>query len=532
LCYTGGTRNLYGYFRYDDGMQINAFTSGVNYVEKPTIGLIATDPFWYEDNQEMLALSELDFIDTLSSNNRAAARIDGAWQNLGTGFNGEVLRIIHDANSGRIYFGGAFTTANGVTVNGICYWNGTTFVAMGGATKGIAGGGAIVYGIAVAANGDVWVCGDFTSAGGSSASCLAKWVPSTNAWTCYTDGGGTASTTVITSVVIDRDGIVYIGGTFLNWQTDGDQDRVAQFDGTTWTELVAGGITNGQVNVMELGLDGKTIYIGGTFTTPQTRICYYSGGALHAMASGSAGTVYAILASRSGHVYIGGDISPEYVARWDGNTWLTVGGGVNNVVYMIEERYDGLIIMAGSFTTTSTGSTDSRTVKHYAYWNGSSWAHVDVSLPDTPAAKGACFVGDDLYIGYNEAGTGFSSKQTTLTSFSTTMVFPVITISGLSAAGPTKLEWIENQSTAQVMYFNQSITIGETVTIDLSPFKKTVTSSWRGVIHNQPLPNSDFSNWHLLPGANVIAAFISGTTTDVYLTFRWTTAHWSIDGTS
>jgi hypothetical protein len=324
---------------------------------------------------------------------------------------------------------------------------------------------------------------------------------------------------------------VYFGGTFTNWDGGANEDRIASYDGTNFAALSTG-IANGQVNILEIGVDGTTLYIGGTFTSPQTRMMYWNGSAFVAMGSGATGTVYAILAARNGNVYIGGDISPQYVTYWDGNTWNSMGGGVNNIVYMIEESSTGLIIVSGLFTLSSGTSTSStRDAQHYAYWNGYTWTNVDVTLPGNPTSRGAAWVGADLYIGYDTAGTATSSGITTVTNSGSTLAYPIITITGTTTAGGTStLEWLENRSTEQVIYFSLDVQCGETVVIDLSPGKKSITSNWRGRIYDNPLANSDFANFHLLPGSNSIVCYLTGTTTGAAVIMSWNPLYLSVDG--
>lgn len=54
--YTGanGSRPVYGYFRYEGGLE---FGNAAGFSENPIHRLIAVDPFWYEDNQEQAALT-------------------------------------------------------------------------------------------------------------------------------------------------------------------------------------------------------------------------------------------------------------------------------------------------------------------------------------------------------------------------------------------------------------------------------------------------------------------------------------------
>jgi len=540
LCYTGGTRNLYASFRYDDGMQINAYTAGDNFVEKPTIGLLAVDPFWYEDDQQQQAL---DFTDSLASNNYAAARISGAWQNLGTGFNAQVNCIAVDRNTGRVYFGGTFTTANGVTVNGVCYWNGTTFVAMTGAGGTGVSGGA-VNALAVASNGDVWIGGAFTACDGATADGLALWSYAASTYTKFTNGtpGDTFN-----AIAIDKNGVVYLGGNFLNWNGNANEDYIAKYSGGAFSALSTG--TNGVVYALAVGQDGTTIYVGGDFTTPQTRVMSWNGSAFAAMGSGASNSVLSIVVDNSGLVYAGGVFSTtpttSFVASWNGSSWRALGSGVNATVTKLAVINGNEVIAIGIFTTAGGLTTTDRV----AVWNGTSWHHIDFSADGAALLYDCAYLSGNIFIGHSGSGTATSSGLSTFTNVSTASVYPIITITG-PTTGSATLQWIENQTTGDLLYCNLVILPGEIVTIDLRFRKKSVNSSWRGAsvssnrgtiyftsgargqIYDAVLPGSDFSTWSIAPGSNTIAAFISGTTTGIVMMASWIPTHWSIDGTS
>jgi hypothetical protein len=187
-------------------------------------------------------------------------------------------------------------------------------------------------------------------------------------------------------------------------------------------------------------------------------------------------------------------------------------------------RYGDLLFVSGTFSAL-VGLANANRI---AIWNGSSWSAADITLPGSPAIVVAdTNNAEDLFLLYSTTGTATSSGLTTVTNNGTAIAYPVITLTGPSSASCV-LQWLENQSTGQVQYYNLTIQAGETVTIDLRPDKDKVTSNWRGQIYDNPLSNSD--ELYLLPGANTIAAFISGTTTGVTVSANWQTQHLSADG--
>jgi hypothetical protein len=69
-----------------------------------------------------------------------------------------------------LYAGGDFTTAGGVSANGIAKWNGTTWSALGSGMNEF----GTVRALAVSGT-DVYAGGSFATAGGVSANCIAQW---------------------------------------------------------------------------------------------------------------------------------------------------------------------------------------------------------------------------------------------------------------------------------------------------------------------------------------------------------------------
>jgi hypothetical protein len=102
------------------------------------------------------------------------AQFNGStWQALGLGVNDIVVKLMF-GKDGLLYAGGGFTTANGNTANSIARWNGSAWQPLG--TGVSASGPATASYIHVAPNGDLYVSGSFTNAGGASVpESLARW---------------------------------------------------------------------------------------------------------------------------------------------------------------------------------------------------------------------------------------------------------------------------------------------------------------------------------------------------------------------
>ena len=107
----------------------------------------------------------------------SVAKWDGTnWTSLGTGSQNGVLnqgvltnvKALATDQSGNVYVGGDFATAGGLLVNHIAKWNGPTWQSLG------SGVNDFVSGIAVGKN-LVYVAGGFKEAGGIESSGFAVW---------------------------------------------------------------------------------------------------------------------------------------------------------------------------------------------------------------------------------------------------------------------------------------------------------------------------------------------------------------------
>lgn len=521
----GTGKKLYASFYYAGGLEFGEFMA---HDEVAKVRLLAPDPFWYEDNKETAVL---DFADDVTSA-YALGRINGQWQAFGSGFNDVVRAIAVDTQRGRVYFGGSFTTANGVSCNRICYWDGTTFQRMG---NGI--GNNYVKTIAIAPNGDVWVGGLFTVVDGSaSQNHIARWNVATSTWTSFS----TMANNEVFDIEILPNGIVYACGWFTNFNSDADADYIVSYDGDTWSPLGTG------LNDNAYGLASDSlgnVYVGGEFTTANgvtvAKIAYWNGTTFVAMGSGlTGGDCFWVARGPDDSIYAGGDFtaaggnSISYLARWNGVAWSGMGEAPDTSGVGIFTAPNNLIFVAGTFT--SIGGID--VTDNIAAWNGYSWFPLDIDVPGSGVSYIA-FRDEDYYMTTTTSGTATVAGLTSVTPTSSADSYPVVTIINGNSSGSCTLRWLENQSTGDRLYFNLAVQPGETVTVDLRPEQKFVWTDWGNQeITDQPLDGSDFADFKLLPAradgaaANTIACFISGTVTSVVVVMHWLPVHLSVDG--
>ena len=236
------------------------------------------------------------------------------WLALGSGTTGVIGGQVNalTVNSGNLYAGGGFDTAGGVAANNIAKWNGTAWSALG---SGIDNSG-MVWALAGSGN-DIYAGGGFNVAGGVTVNGIAKW--NGNAWSAL----GTGMNNFVMALVVNGTDI-YAGGPF-DTASGVSANCVAKWNGNTWSAL-GGGIGNpggvGNPTVNALALCGADLFVGGNFTTAggvsASRIAKWNGSTWSALGSGmsgapgsgiNSGPVYALAASGSDYLFLGGDFS-------------------------------------------------------------------------------------------------------------------------------------------------------------------------------------------------------------------------------
>jgi hypothetical protein len=325
---------------------------------------------------------------------------DEPWQNLSA--NG-IIEALVIASNGDVYVGGRFSQVGSVSAYNVAKWNGTTWSSL---DTGISNGtDGLIFALALASNGDLYVGGVFGNAGGVAAPNVAKW--NGVAWSSLGSGasndiapGSTASNGAVHALAIVSNGDVYVGGSF-SLAGGLPVNNVAKWNGTVWSSLGTGtsnGVTSNQravpATIYALAAAGTSVYLCGAFTqaggTTASGVVKWNGSF---STLGSAFSIYdtmlCLAVASDGDVYVGGQftqaggVAARGVARWNGTTWSSVGGGPNNYVYALALTSTGDLYAGGLFTTA--GSTP---VSNVAKWNGSAWSSLGTGLSDRVFALG------------------------------------------------------------------------------------------------------------------------------------------------
>ncbi|MGA9116813.1 MAG: hypothetical protein WB626_08565 [Bacteroidota bacterium] len=249
------------------------------------------------------------------------------------GRHSNTLRIWYDA---ALYVGGTFDFEG---KRNLARWDGTSLKPYGsGANDWV--GALLVH------DNRVYIGGEFTQAGQTSALCVAQGVGSS--WSPLGSGIGGGPDPFVKSLCV-FDGEVIAGGLFAS-AGGSPASNIAQWDGTAWAPL-GPGMTGRVDGITVLGQD---LYAGGTF--------------------------------------------PQGLRRWNGTAWSTPGSGVNGSVSAMI-THQGQLFVAGLFTQAGGVSTP----RGIARWNGTAWLQAGGSnLDGSVACFGVC--GGELYAGGYFAG--------------------------------------------------------------------------------------------------------------------------------
>lgn len=326
----------------------------------------------------------------------AAQQCVPQWSALGTGTDNQILAltVFNDGSGTALYAGGLFTGAGGTGANRVAKWNGQSWSALGTGIDN-ADHNASVQALAVVSQGagsGLYAGGDFTMAGGGSASRIARW--DGQSWSMLGSGmdGTIRALAAIGPNLFAGGGFTSAGGVMVN--------RVAKWDGQSWSALDIGvSLTIWSLAVFDDG-GGPALYAGGDFTNAggvaANRIAKWDGTSWSALGSGMNNSVRALTVFDDGTgpaLYAGGmfqtagGVTVNRVAKWNGQMWSALGdgSGVTNTVNALTAADDGSgrpALYAGGIFTTAGGMTINRVAK----WDGHSWSALGTGMPSSVLA--------------------------------------------------------------------------------------------------------------------------------------------------
>jgi uncharacterized delta-60 repeat protein len=185
---------------------------------------------------------------------------------IGTGFN-NLTRAIAIQSDGKIVAGGNFTSYNGTTQNRITRLNSdgtrdTSFTIGTGFNLGQ------INSVAIQSDGKIVAGGNFTSYNGTFQSRITRLNSNGTRDTSFTIGTGIGSLSPnVIKVIIQPNGKILVGGRFSSYNNTTSNSIVRlNSDGSIDTSFTTGaGMSAGNVTTLAIQSDGK-IVVGGTFT--------------------------------------------------------------------------------------------------------------------------------------------------------------------------------------------------------------------------------------------------------------------------
>jgi hypothetical protein len=311
----------------------------------------------------------LHVILTIFSLTTFISHAQSCWSPLGSGARGGITEMA--TYNGQLLAGGYFDTIGGVAAQNVAAWNGATWSALGSGLKiDTAQSDNFYMGSMAVYNGELYVAGQFDTAGGQPVHNVAKWDGAS--WSAVGSGFSGHYYTVHALAVYK--GSLYAGGYFDS--AGGNLvNYIAKWDGNQWSAVDSG--INRYGGIFCLTVNNGLLYVGGEF---------YSAGRESAhniavwndttwAAIGNIGnTEVSSLCFHQGNLYAAtfSNTSHDSLRIWDGTNWSTF-AGVNNRPFDIAVSallsFDGKLLVGGGFDTLA-----GIPAHNLAQWDGSTWS--------------------------------------------------------------------------------------------------------------------------------------------------------------
>lgn len=318
------------------------------------------------------------------------ARWDGASVSaLAAGVSGTLVEDLHvfdDGGGPALFATGAFSSASGVTANGVARWRAGVWSALG-TPPGVAGGGDCLEDFDDGSGAALYLGGKFNTAGGVRADFIARWNGA--AWSALGVRQGFEDRVNAVAAFDSGTGPEIYAAGWYDWAGTASADGFAKWDGASWSAIaIAGNIV--KLETLDVG-SGDALYACGDFTqiggAAATDIARFDGMQWSALGSGVdvGQNVHDLAAFDDGSgaaLWVAGDFtsiggaSAKRVARWDGNVWWSPSTGPSSVARALAVHDDGAgggaqLYVGGGFVNVGTFNCFG-----IARWNGASWSTV------------------------------------------------------------------------------------------------------------------------------------------------------------
>lgn len=180
-------------------------------------------------------------------------------------------------------------------------------------------------------------------------------------------------------VIAQKDSRIYVGGRYFAVNGENSfEDIFLSTDNYSWNAPACPSFTFQAINDIEVY--GDDLIVGGAFSgiggdDELTNLAIWDGDSWQSVGGGLNGTVNAILV-REDKVYVGGNFTDaggnpdaDRVAYWDGDEWHALGKGFSASVLALEWGNDNLYV-GGTFNSANGGEILARGI---ARWDGEQW---------------------------------------------------------------------------------------------------------------------------------------------------------------
>ncbi len=246
----------------------------------------------------------------------ADGTIDPSFTTTGTGPAGPPRTFLEQAG-GKILVGGGFEYWNGALVNGLVRLNADGTVDPSFTASGANDG---TYTLVKQADGKILVGGEFSQWNGAAAGRIVRLNADGTLDTTFSTGTGTGADSSVPTIAVQADGKILVGGYFANWN-GATAGRIVRLnaDGTLDTTFHTGTGANDGISTVAVQADGRII-LGGYLTTWNTATI---GRIVRLNADGTVDTtfttgtgansfVYPVLVQSDGRIVVGGGFT-----TWD-----------------------------------------------------------------------------------------------------------------------------------------------------------------------------------------------------------------------
>lgn len=332
------------------------------------------------------------------------------------------VRAISAGPDGKLYVGGDFNYAANeeafVPVYGVAAWD-PTMAAWSALGSGLADDEiGNYYGTALSftvSGTDLYVGGQFKTAGGLAANSIARWSTKQAEWHALAAGFVTqyGSLARVPALAVVNE-TLYAGGDFDGAGTL-TVKRLAQYDlgAETWAPVATGLEEGATVSALASTPDG-TLFVAGDFdyagSVAANRIAKWTGDEWQALGLGVQwssipGQIAAAAVAADGRVYVGGYFTNiggqpfTNVAVWDGEQWSALGDGLgtsSDEIYAVAIHGDE-VYFGGKFSKAGAISAN-----NIARWNTTSaeWRALGSGIPSGGQVNALAFDQDGvLYVG-------------------------------------------------------------------------------------------------------------------------------------